>query len=126
MANEAGRKAPSPIVTGLTGRCPRCGRGAMFSGFLTVAPACAACGLDFSFADAGDGPAVFVTLIGGVLVLGAALGLQIAYDPPFWVYPLIFVPLTLIICLGLLRPFKGLLIASQYVNRAAPGRLQQP
>ena len=98
----------------------------MFSGFLTVAPACAVCGLDFSFADAGDGPAVFVTLIGGFLVLGAALGVEIAYDPPFWVYPLIFVPLTLIVCLGLLRPFKGLLIASQYVNRAAPGRLKEP
>ena len=74
MADEAGRKAPSPIVTGLGGRCPRCGRGALFSGFLTLAPACNVCGLDFSFADAGDGPAVFVTLIGGFLVLGAALG----------------------------------------------------
>jgi uncharacterized protein (DUF983 family) len=127
MVDEAGGVAPpSPIVTGLAGRCPRCGRGAMFSSFLTVAPACKACGLDFSFADAGDGPAVFVTLIGGFLILGAVLGVQVAYDPPFWIYPLIFIPLTLIVCLGLLRPFKGLLIASQFVNRAAPGRLEGP
>ena len=126
MADEAGRPALSPLVTGLGGRCPRCGRGRMFSGFLTVAPTCAVCGLDFGFADAGDGPAVFVTLIGGFVVLGAALALEIAYEPPFWVYPLIFVPMTLIVCLGLLRPFKGLLIASQYANRAAPGRLKEP
>jgi uncharacterized protein (DUF983 family) len=126
VADEAGRPALSPLVAGLGGRCPRCGRGRMFSGFLTVAPTCALCGLDFSFADAGDGPAVFVTLIGGFVVLGAAVALEIAYEPPFWVYPLIFVPLTLIVCLGLLRPFKGLLIASQYANRAAPGRLKEP
>jgi uncharacterized protein (DUF983 family) len=115
--------AISALSTGLAGRCPRCGEGHMFKGFLDLRPACESCGLDFSFADSGDGPAVFVTLIAGFLVLGVALAVDAMYEPPIWVYIVIFLPLTLIVCLGLLRPLKGLLIASQYKNKAAPGRL---
>jgi uncharacterized protein (DUF983 family) len=126
MTPEERRYPPvSAISTGLTGRCPRCGDGRMFQGFLTVAPKCDVCSLDFSFADSGDGPAVFVTLIGGFLVLGAALAIDIAYEPPLWVYIVFFLPLALIVCLGLLRPLKGLLIALQYQNKAAPGRLEK-
>ena len=126
MAEEGRRYAPiSAVSTGLAGRCPRCGQGHMFRGFLSVTPRCESCGLDYSFADAGDGPAVFVTLIAGFLVLGIALAIDVAYEPPIWVYIVIFMPLTLLVCLGLLRPLKGLLIASQYKNKAAPGRLDQ-
>ncbi len=127
MASKAGGGASlSPFVTGVRGRCPRCGQGRLFSGFITVAPKCGACGLDLSFADAGDGPAVFVSLVGGFLVLGAALAVEIAYEPPLWIYAIVFVPLAVVVCLGLLRPFKGFLIAAQYVNRAEPGRLEDP
>jgi uncharacterized protein (DUF983 family) len=124
MADED-RRYPSisAVSTGLAGRCPRCGEGSMFSGFLTLAPRCDSCGLEFDFADSGDGPAVFVSLIAGFLVLGIALAVDVAYEPPLWVYLVIFMPLTLLVCLGLLRPLKGLLIASQYKNKAAPGRL---
>ena len=126
MAGETGGAQLSPFVTGLAGRCPRCGRGRLFAGFVTIAPSCGVCGLDLSFADDGDGPAVFVSLIGGFLVLGAALAVEIALEPPLWIYPIVFAPLAVIVCVGLLRPFKGLLIAAQYVNRAAPGRLEEP
>jgi uncharacterized protein (DUF983 family) len=127
MAAEERRYPPiSPVSTGLAGRCPRCGDGRMFSGFLTLAPKCNACGLDFSFADSGDGPAVLVTLVAGFIVLGVALALEVAYEPPLWVCVVVFVPLTIIVCLGMLRPLKGLLIASQYANKAAPGRLEKP
>jgi uncharacterized protein (DUF983 family) len=127
MADEDRRYPPiSAVSTGLAGRCPRCGEGQMFSGFLTLAPRCDVCGLDFAFADSGDGPAVFVTLIAGFLVLGAALAIDVAYEPPLWIYIVIFLPLTLLVCLGLLRPLKGLLVASQYKNKAAPGRLDAP
>ena len=117
---------PSIFLAGVKGRCPRCGKGRLFSGYVTVAPSCTVCGLDYSFADAGDGPAVFVSLIGGFIVLGVALAVEIAYEPPMWVHVAIFMPLTLIVCLGLLRPFKGLLIGLQYRNKAGPGRLSKP
>ena len=127
MASEAGGGAPlSPFVTGLRGRCPRCGQGRLFSGFVTIAPRCGVCDLDLSFADAGDGPAVFVSLVAGFVVLGAALAVEIAFEPPLWIYPIVFAPLALVVCVALLRPFKGFLIAAQYVNRAEPGRLEGP
>ena len=114
----------SPIIHGFKGTCPRCGQGKIFSGFLTLAPRCRKCGLDFGFADSGDGPAVFVSLIGGFIVLGAALWTELLYEPPFWVHLVVFLPLTLIVCLGLLRPLKGMLIALQYRNKAEQGRLE--
>ena len=114
----------SPVSTGLAGRCPRCGDGRMFKGFITIADICDVCGLDFKFADSGDGPAVFVILIAGFIVLGGALAVDVAYDPPAWLLLAVFAPLTLIVCLGLLRPLKGVLVASQYVNKAGQGRFK--
>jgi uncharacterized protein (DUF983 family) len=117
---------PIPAVSaGLAGRCPRCGQGRIFSGFLAVAPRCKMCGLDFSFADAGDGPAVFVTLIAGFIVLGAALWLEFTYEPPVWVHFIVSVPLLVIVCLVLLRLLKGVAIALQYRHSAAEGRLDR-
>ena len=85
---------PSPYSTGLKGLCPRCGEGKLFEGFLKVRPRCAACGLDYSFADSADGPAVFIMLIAGFAVLGAALYVEIAYEPPIWVHMMIWLPLA--------------------------------
>jgi uncharacterized protein (DUF983 family) len=111
------------IATGLACRCPRCGKGKLFTGFLTLRPRCEACGLDFAFADAGDGPAVFIILIAGFIVVGAALVTEIIFQPPFWVHALLWLPLILLVTLGPLRPLKGLLIALQYHHKAAEGRL---
>jgi uncharacterized protein (DUF983 family) len=111
-----------PIRTGLAGRCPRCGKGKLFSGFIGVAPACSACGLDFAFADSADGPAVFIMLIGGFLIVGFALWLEVAYEPAYWVHLVTTLPIALVVSLGLLRPFKGVMIALQYVHKAEEGR----
>src|SRR5919199_3861767 len=113
----------SPYETGLRGRCPRCGQGRLFSGFLTTAPRCGVCGLDYGFVDAGDGPAVFVILIVGFVVVGAALVTEMLYRPPYWVHAMLWLPLVLVLCLGLVRPLKGVLIALQYTHKAAEGRL---
>ncbi|MBI1868693.1 MAG: DUF983 domain-containing protein [Methylocystis sp.] len=112
----------SPYVTGVVGRCPRCGKGRLFSGLLALAPSCEVCGLDYSFADSGDGPAMFVMLIAGFIVLGAALWLEVAYQPPYWLHALIFLPFSVLVCIGLLRPTKGLLITLQYFHKAEEGR----
>jgi uncharacterized protein (DUF983 family) len=116
---------PSPFSAGLKGRCPRCGEGRMFDGYLKVRPSCTACGLDFSFADSADGPAVFIMLFAGFAILGGALWLDITYEPPVWVHLAIWLPLALILCLGLLRPMKGIAIALQYANKAEEGRLEK-
>ena len=111
------------ISRGLRGRCPRCGEGRLFQGFLTLRPRCERCGLDFTFADAGDGPAVFVILIGGAIVVGAALITEVVYQPPYWVHAMLWLPLILLVTLAPLRPIKGLMIALQYHHRAQEGRL---
>ena len=118
---------PQPAVaTGLKGRCPRCGDGRLFAGYLNVAPRCSACGLDYSFIDSGDGPAVFVVLIVGAIVAGGALFLEFNVQPPLWVHALIWVPLTVALSLALLRAMKGVLIALQYQHQAREGRVDQP
>lgn len=112
-----------PIGRGLLGRCPRCGEGHLFQGFVGLRPRCEHCGLDYSFADAGDGPAVFVILIGGFIVVFAAMITEIVYRPPYWVHAALWLPLILIVTLAPLRPIKGLLIALQYHHKAQEGRL---
>jgi len=116
---------PSPYSAGLLGRCPNCGKGHLFSGFLTLRPCCEACGLDFGFADAGDGPAVFVIMIAGFVVCGAALLVEMRYAPPLWVHALLWLPLVLVVTIAPLRPLKGLLIALQFHHKAAEGRLDR-
>jgi uncharacterized protein (DUF983 family) len=113
----------STLAAGLAGRCPACGRGKLFSGYLALAPRCNGCGLDYSFAEAGDGPAVFVILITGFIVVGAALFVEMAYAPPYWLHALIWGPLAILLPLLLLRSFKGVLIALQYKHKAEEGRL---
>lgn len=114
---------PLPIARGLTGHCPACGKGKLFQGFLNVRPRCEICGLDYGFADAGDGPAVFVILIGGAIVVFAALMTEVIYQPPYWLHATLWLPLILLVTLPPLRMVKGLLIALQYHHKAAPGRL---
>ena len=116
----------SPVSAGLRGRCPRCGEGHLFNGFLETAPVCDVCGLDYKFIDSGDGPAVFVIMIVGFIVVGAALYTEVKYQPPMWVHAAIWLPMILGLSLGMLRPLKGAMIALQYQNRASQGELEDP
>ena len=109
----------NPVLAGLACRCPNCAEGALFSGFLTVSERCDGCGMDLRAADSGDGPAVFIILIVGCLVAFSALILEIAVHPPVWVHLILWLPLTAILCLALLRPFKGVMLAMQFHHRAS-------
>jgi uncharacterized protein (DUF983 family) len=73
----------SPFLTGLTCRCPQCGKGRLYQGFLDLRPRCESCGLDFAFADSGDGPAVFIILLAGLVVVFGALFVEFRYHPPY-------------------------------------------
>lgn len=109
----------NPFLAGIACRCPNCGEGNLFEGFLKVAPQCEACGFDLRKADSGDGPAVFIILIVGCIVGFGALITEVAAHPPVWVHMVLWLPLTLILCLALLRPFKGVMIALQFHNKAS-------
>lgn len=112
-------KAVSPLGAGLSCRCPRCGRGRLFKGFLAVASRCSDCGLDLRKADSGDGPAVFLILVLGSLLVPSALLLEVSTSPPPWVHGLVWPFAVTLAALLLLRPFKATLIALQYTHRAS-------
>jgi uncharacterized protein (DUF983 family) len=79
--------------------------------------------LDFTFADAGDGPAIFVIMIAGAIVVGAALITEVKYQPPYWVHAVLWLPLILIVTLWPLRGLKSLLISLQYHHKASQAKL---
>ena len=108
------RPAVSALAAALTCRCPRCGEGKVLQGLLTVAPRCAVCGLDLHAEDVGDGPAAFVILIlGALIVFGAAL-VELKTAPPFWVHIVLWPPIALAGTILLQRSLKAWLIAMQY------------
>lgn len=104
----------SPFAAGLTCRCPRCGSGKLFHGFLTVAERCEVCDLDLSAHDSGDGPAVFIILILGFVVVGLVLWVEMSFAPPLWLHAILWPPVILGGALAMLRPFKATLIALQF------------
>lgn len=119
----AGPEPISPFAAGLKGRCPRCGRGALFRAGLALRKKCERCGLSYAFADSGDGPAVFAIFILGFLVLGGALLVEFRLNPPLWVHLVLWGVLTPLLAFFLLRVLKGTLIALQYRHKAGEGRL---
>ena len=107
----------NPLLAGLLGRCPHCGEGPLFNGFLSLTPACTTCGFDLAHADSGDGPAVFVILGLGAIVMGLVLFVEIRYEPPIWVHLMLWLPLTFFGAVWMLRVMKAWLIAQQYTHR---------
>lgn len=112
---------PNPLLTGILCRCPRCGEGRLFSGYLKLAPRCEKCGLDLAFADSGDGPAVFVIFLVAPLVILMALVVGSLVPIAPWMHLVIWIPMTVVLCLALLPPFKGVLVNLQYRHDAHEG-----
>lgn len=106
------------LLNGFRGRCPRCGKGSLFKSFLEVADGCSVCGLGFAGHDAGDGPAVAVIFILGFGIMGLAWLLEAWLRPPLWLHALLWIPLVVLGAVALLKPVKGLTIATQYRVRS--------
>ncbi|MEM9495662.1 MAG: DUF983 domain-containing protein [Pseudomonadota bacterium] len=115
----------SPYAAGIGGKCPRCGEGRLFEGFLGLKENCEACGLDFAKADAGDGPAVFVIFIAGFVGVAIAFIARYTWLLPMWAAFAISIGVVVASVLGCLRPMKATLIALQYAHKAAEGRLEE-
>ncbi len=113
--------APSSLRAGLLCRCPRCGEGRLYSGFLKLAKSCDRCGQDYAFADPADGPAFFVMTGVGILVITVWAWAVVALQPPIWLQFATVFPALLAGCLGTLRPVKAWLVAEQYIHKASEG-----
>jgi len=107
----------SALRAGLLCRCPKCGRGRLYSSYLQVAEHCDVCSFELRKHDAGDGPAVFVVLMVGAVIVALAMWVELAYQPPYWVHLVIWAPTILGACLVALRPAKVVLVALQYKHK---------
>ena len=107
----------SPFSVGIRGRCPACGKGRLFDGYISVLDQCPVCGQSYEGADSADGPAIVIMFVVGFLGLVGMLIVEFTFHPPLWVHVVIWVPTILILSLGLLRPLKGIFIALQYRYR---------
>jgi uncharacterized protein (DUF983 family) len=115
----------SPVRAGIAGACPRCGKGALFDGYLTIAERCRSCGLSFDFADAGDGAAWFVMLLSGAAAVAAALFVEFQWQPSYWVHAAVALAFAVILPLLLLRAVKGIFLGQHYHHAAEDGRLSR-
>jgi uncharacterized protein (DUF983 family) len=113
---------PGGFPSTLAGKCPRCGEGRLFRNILGLRDRCDRCGLSYDGLDQGDGPAVLAILVAGALVVGAALSVELNYEPPYWVHAALWLPLILVLSLGSLRLIKAWLIAETFRHKAGEGR----
>jgi uncharacterized protein (DUF983 family) len=116
---------PGIAEAALFGLCPECSAKTLFAGPARFAERCGKCGLDYDSFNVGDGPAAILTLILGALIIAAAIGLDIAIRPPFWVHVLIWVPVTITMVLCSLRLAKAALLISEHRNNAKEGRIEK-
>lgn len=108
----------SPFAVGFACKCPRCGQGALFQGFLSLRATCSACGLDYAKADSGDGPAVFAIFLVGFAAVAAAFIIRYSFGAPIWLAFVLSTVLSIAMILATLRPLKATLIALQFVHKA--------
>lgn len=119
-----GAAPPSIAAVSLRGLCPRCGAASLFAGWTRFADRCRECGLDFYRFNVGDGPAAFLTLALGAVVVILAIALELTLHPPLWVHMLIWIPVTAGAVVWSLRIAKAALLAAEYRNDAREGRLK--
>ncbi|WP_425456245.1 DUF983 domain-containing protein [Alteraurantiacibacter aquimixticola] len=121
-SSDTSKGQPSFAEAALFGLCPRCGGRTLFIGPVKFADRCRACGLDYGKFNVGDGPAAFLTLGIGALVVILAVWLELAVEPPFWVHIVLWLPLVVLGTLGGLRLAKGALLVREYTARAEEHR----
>ena len=114
----------SPVPGALAGLCPRCKSKTLFAGWVRFADRCRACGLDYSSFNVGDGPAAFLILVIGAILVAAALVVDGAVSPPWWVH-LVWIPIGIGLTILGLRAAKALLLTQEYIHRAREGRIAE-
>ena len=116
--------APPVTESAFKGACPQCGAPSLFAGWAKFAERCPKCGLDYAAFNVGDGPAAFLTLIIGTIIVALSVWLELAAEPPLWLHLLIWPPVTVAMVVFSLRWAKGALLALEYRNAAREGRLK--
>lgn len=118
-------KAHSPLVAGMTGRCPVCGKGKLYNGYLKLVDSCSSCSASLSNADAEDAPVTFLlVLVGGIGMLGIIVTI-VKYDLPPWLVLAIWIPIIIALSIVILPLAKGMLTALQHRYQAGEGSIRE-
>ncbi len=123
MVSDPAQQTVGVAQAALTCRCPRCGKGRLFSGILAIAPRCTACDLDFSGFDTGDAFAVPILIVLGAIVVTAAFWVDVHFTPPLWVHAVIWPPVTAVLAVVMTRYLKSFFAAQQYRTRRSEMQL---
>ncbi len=108
------RPVLAAMRNGFRSRCPNCGQGKLFSSFLGTVAACSHCGERIDHHRADDLPAYLVVVIVGHIVLGGFMSVEANSTLSTWQHLAIWVPVTIGLSLGLLRPVKGAIVGLQW------------
>lgn len=98
-------------------RCPRCGEGSVYDGFLSLKEECDCCNLPIAENDNGDGPAVFLIFIFGFLLVPLALWVDFRFEPPLWFHVILWSVVGFGLTILALRPTKAYVMALIYFHR---------
>lgn len=118
-------QAPDTVTAAVRGLCPRCGARGLFAGAVRFSDRCGVCDLDYGQFNVGDGPAAFLIMIVGAIITALSVTVELKFEPPFWLHILLWLPLTTVLVLGLLRVAKGALLVLEYRNKAREGKIDQ-
>ena len=102
------------MLRGLRSRCPNCGDASLFRGYVTLLDDCPRCGTHLAAHRADDAPAYFTILVVGHVIIPLLVLVERQYSPETWVHMVLWLPATLAMTVGLLRPIKGALVALQW------------
>lgn len=105
------------LLRGWRGRCPQCGKGRLFRGYIRIVDQCEVCGLDMRDHRADDAPPYVTILIVGHVVVPLLLTVEQIWAPPQWLQFAFWLPFTLLMTLWLLRPIKGMLVGFLWSRR---------
>lgn len=113
------RSIPLSMWRGFLCRCPNCGEGKLFSGYLTVAPACGTCGEDFSGEEAHDFPPYITVFIVAHVIGTFIMFAEVAFDWSMLTHILVWSAVTVVLCFAMMKPVKGLVVGLQWALRMA-------
>lgn len=116
-ASQAARPLWPAMMKGLRHRCPRCGKGALFSAYLKVVDSCENCGQELHHHRADDAPPYFTIFVSGHIIIPLMILVERIWEPALWIHMAVWLPLTLIMCMALLPPIKGALVGLQWAFR---------
>lgn len=120
--DKSDHRVPTGLLRGVRRRCPECGQGRLFDGYLKVRPTCDVCGHDNGQYRADDAPPYFTILIVGHLVVGPLLAFPFIWQAPLWLVVGSTLPALLLLTLLILPRVKGAVVGFHWaVDARAPG-----